>query len=131
MRIKHLTQFLIIAVVIIGVSCGKKGGTDDISGESSKIWKVSKIVGADGDKEKMDRDDKNDQMQFYADGTFTANTSANHTRGTWKHDESTKALVLQFENASVTQNYEIVELSDDKMRLKAGDGSEMIMDAAE
>ncbi len=68
-------------------------------------------------------------MQFYTDGTFTANSAEQHSRGTWQYNESNKALALQFENANVSQNYEVVEVSGNRMRLKTGDGSEMLMEA--
>ncbi len=123
-----LIIFLFSTLLLITSSCKKGGSSSDISGSSSKIWKVAKLTDADGDKEKLDKEEKSDQMQFYADGTFTANSADSHSRGTWKHDQGSNTLTLQFENANVTQNYEVVELSDDKMRLKAGDNSEMVME---
>ncbi len=120
---------ILIALMMIVSACDKKAATNDIAGSSSKLWKVEKLVNANGNREKLGRDQQDDKMQFYADGTFTANSSEQHSRGTWQYDPGKKALSLQFENANVTQNYEVAELTSKRMRLRTGDGSEMLMEA--
>jgi hypothetical protein len=122
---------VLIALMLTVSACDKKAATNDIAGSSSKTWKVEKLVNANGNREKLGRDQQDDKMQFYADGTFTANSSEEHGRGTWQYDAGKKALSLQFENANVTQNYEVVDLTSKKMRLRTGDGSEMLMEAME
>ena len=120
---------LLIAFSITVFACGGKGDVDDIAGSSSKTWKVSKLVNANGNREKLGRDQQDDRMQFYTNGTFTANSSEQHSRGTWQYNKGSKSLALQFEGANVTQNYEVVEASSKRMRLRTGDGSEMVMEA--
>ena len=78
----NLIIFLFTALLLITSSCKKGGSSSDISGSSSKTWKVAKITDADGDKEKIDKDEKNNKMQFYADSTYTANSEDSHSNGT-------------------------------------------------
>jgi len=120
----------LVAWLVILSAC-KGGGASDLAGSSSKTWKVTRLVNANGNREKLGRDQQDDRMQFYTDGTFTANSAEQHGRGTWQYDQGKKTLALQFENANVSQNYEVVEMSDDKVRLRTGDGSEMVMEAQE
>ena len=120
---------LLLVLTLTVFACGKKGAAGDIAGSSSKTWKVTKLVNANGNREKLGRDQQDDRMQFYTDGTFTANSAEQHSRGTWQYNEANKALALQFENANVSQNYEVLEVTSNRMHLKTGDGSEMLMEA--
>jgi hypothetical protein len=47
--------------------------------------------------------------------------------GTWSFMDNT--LSLQFTGTNVTENFKVLELSDDKMKLLADDGSQMILES--
>ncbi|MBC5774190.1 lipocalin family protein [Pontibacter sp. KCTC 32443] len=120
---------LLLAVVL--VSCGgDKAGTESmLSGTSSKTWKAKKETNAEGDKEKLTDAEKEQNLQFYADGRFAMGGASTLQTGTWNYDQAAKKLTLQFEDQNVSENFDVLKLSDDELRLRAGDGSEMVMEA--
>ncbi|WP_242920956.1 lipocalin family protein [Pontibacter liquoris] len=114
------------------VSCGNKDkvGTESmISGPNSKTWTAAKETNASGDKEKLSDAEKAQNMQFYSDGRFAMGGGATLQTGTWAYDQAGKQLSLTFEGQSHSETFEVVKLTDDEMRLKAADGSEMVMEA--
>lgn len=114
------------------VSCGsddKAGSESMISGESNKTWSASKEVNAAGGKEKLSKEEKAQSLQFYADGRFAMGGGSALETGTWAFDPSAKRLSLQFANQNVTENFDVLKLTDDEMRLKAENGSEMVLEA--
>ena len=120
---------MLLAVVL--VSCGgDKAGTESmLSGSGSKTWKAKKELNAEGDKEKLTDAEKDQSMQFYADGRFATGGASTLQTGTWEYDQAAKKLSLQFEGQNVQETFDVLKLSDDELRLKAGDGSEMVMEA--
>lgn len=126
------TRLLTIMLVILLWSCGGKDevGTESmISGGSSKTWKANKELNAAGDKEKLSGEEKQETMQFYADGRFALGGGGALQTGTWTFDQAAKRLSLQFEGQDMTENFEVTKLTNDKMELKAADGSVMQMEA--
>jgi hypothetical protein len=117
-----------LLLLTVLVSCGGKDkvGSDSlISGASSKTWHTDKEVDATGDKEKLSDAEKQQNIQFYADGRFAMGGGAALQTGTWAFDQAAKQLTLNFEGQSNSENFEVLKLTDDEMRLKAADGSEM------
>lgn len=120
---------LLLAVVL--VSCG---GNDDagseslLTGTSSKTWTAKKELNAEGDKEKLTDAEKEQNIQFYADGRFAMGGASTLQTGTWSYDESAKKLTLQFENQDVSETFDVLKMEDDELRLRAADGSEMVME---
>lgn len=117
-------------LVIVLVSCGgdKEGTENMLSGTSSKTWAAKKELNAEGDKEKLTDAEKDQNLQFYADGRFAMGGASTLQTGTWTYDQAAKKLTLQFEDQNVSENFDVVKLSDDELRLKADDGSEMVME---
>ncbi|NEM96678.1 lipocalin family protein [Pontibacter burrus] len=122
---------LTMLLAIVLVSCGgDKAGTESmLSGTSSKTWKAKKETNAAGDKDKLTDAEKEQNIQFYADGRFAMGGASTLQTGTWNYDQAAKKLTLQFENQDMTENFDVLKLSDKELRLRAGDGSEMIMEA--
>ncbi len=113
---------------------GCKSGGDNkeaFYGKGSRTWRVAKETNAEGKKQKLSESEKQDVLRFNADGSFSANTAQGNAEGTWEYDASTKQLTLQFAGASVTESHSVQNLTDSKIELKAGDGSEMTLEAAE
>ena len=124
--------FVTLLLVIVLVSCGGKdsaGSESMLSGTSSKTWKSKKELNAEGDKEKLTDAEKQQNIQFYADGRFAMGGASTLQTGTWSYDQSAKKLTLQFEDQNVSENFDVLKMSDDELRLKAADGSEMVMEA--
>ncbi len=118
--------------MLLLVSCGsneKVGSQSLISGATNKTWSASKETNAAGDKEKISKAEKGQTLQFYADGRFAASGGSALETGTWTFDQSGQKLSLNFENQSVTENFDVIKLTDDEMHLKAADGSVMQLSA--
>lgn len=133
---KGIQQIWVLAFVLVLsmsiVACGDKdkvGSENLITGTNSKTWKANKELDAAGDKEKLTKEEKQETMQFYADGRFALGGGGMLQTGTWSYDQSAKRLSLQFEDQDVTENFEVLKLTDDQMELKAADGSVMKLEA--
>ncbi|WP_347157238.1 lipocalin family protein [Pontibacter chitinilyticus] len=130
MRLWQALCAMLLAVVL--VSCGGKdevGSQSLISGADNKTWKTDRQEDATGDKQKLSDAEKQQNIQFYADGRFAMGGGSSLQTGTWSFDEAAKRLSLQFENENVTQNFDVQKLTDDEMRLKAADGSLMTLES--
>jgi hypothetical protein len=120
-----------LGICLLLVHCGKKGenARKDFYGDGTKTWRVVKAKNAEGKREKLSDAEKRDVLRFNSDGSFSANAAEGNAEGTWTYDPEAKLLTLQFAGATVTESHSVVDLSDDKIRLKAGDGSEMTLEA--
>ena len=67
-------------------------------------------------------------MTFYSNGKFKMKSGTDSMSGTWKINGGS-TLSLEFDNTKVSENFQIIKLSEDDARLKAGDGSELVLDA--
>ncbi|HEX8547904.1 MAG TPA: DUF4923 family protein [Cytophagaceae bacterium] len=123
--------FIFLTLITFFAQCKneKENAMTMIAGEGSKRWKATKEVNAAGEKEKLSKEEKNEIMQFYTNGTFTINAAAESSQGTWTYDDNAKNLSLKFGSANFTENFTVLELEKDEMKLKAGDGSTMIMES--
>ena len=128
MKINYV--LFLLAFLFVIDSCSDKDLTNEqkLSGESSKTWTTKREYNADGDREKLSREDKKETMTFYSNGKFKMKSGTDSMSGTWKIIGGS-TLSLVFFNAEVSENFQIIKLSDDDARLKAGDGSELVLDA--
>ncbi|WP_299822558.1 lipocalin family protein [uncultured Pontibacter sp.] len=125
-------KLITMMLVVVLWSCGgnEEVGTESmLSGASSKTWKANKELNAAGDKDKLTKEEKQETMQFYADGRFALGGGGSLQTGTWTYDQTAKRLSLQFEGQDMTENFEVTKLTDSKMELRATDGSVMQMEA--
>jgi hypothetical protein len=120
-----------LGICFILSSCEKKGESarKEFYGSGTKTWRVVKARNAEGKKEKLSDAEKRDVLRFNSDGSFSANAVEGNAEGTWTYDPDAKLLTLQFAGASITESHSVVDLSNDKIRLKSGDGSEMTLEA--
>lgn len=126
----YLFFFLILAS--FSFSCNRqenKTGRELIAGDSSKTWRASKQTTAAGNNERLSKEERQDVMQFYANGTFTINTANQANNGTWTYNDTNKTLSLQFPDENVTQNFQVMELSAKEMQVRGGDGTAMTLRA--
>ena len=131
--------YLITLIMSIGIVAGcnndtkKEDGTHSTStesflaGDNQKTWKATKETDSEGDKEKLDREEKKEFITFFTNGNFTMGDQAQSSKGTYKHQGST--LMLQFEGEGVSENFTVLNLDKDLLKLRAADGSEMTMKA--
>jgi hypothetical protein len=131
MEVRKLIVLWMLSLSIFFAGCQKGNNKEAFYGKGSKTWHVAKETNASGKKEKLSDAEKQDILRFNSDGTFSANTSQGNAQGNWEYNESAKQLSLQFAGASVTETHTVENLSSDKIKLKAGDGSEMTLEAAE
>lgn len=131
MYTKKIVLFLMLNIAFIAFSCEKKGedARKTFYGDGTKTWRMTKQTNAAGKKEKLSDAEKKDVLRFNSDGTFSANTSEGNAEGSWTYDPSAKLLSLQFAGASVTESHSVVDLTDNQIKLKAGDGSEMTLES--
>lgn len=131
MNTQLLPKMLLLIIFLFSMGCDKKNKDQSenlLSGATSKTWKINKQTDASGDKDKLTQEEKSEVMQFFADGKFTINTQTQSQRGTWTQDQAAKSLTLQFEGANNTETFQVVDLSENAAKLKAADGSEMILE---
>lgn len=130
MEARKLMLLWMLSLSMFVFSCQKKGDSKEaFYGKGSKTWRVAKMTNEDGKREKMSAEEKQDVLRFNSDGSFSANTAQGNAEGKWDYDPAAKLLTLQFAGASVTESHSVVNLSDDKIRLKAGDGAEMTLES--
>jgi hypothetical protein len=131
MHTKKIILFMILNIAFIAFSCEKKGedARKIFYGDGTKTWKMTKQTNAAGKNQKLSDAEKSNLLRFNSDGTFSANTAEGNAEGSWTYDPSAKLLSLQFAGASVTESHSVVDLDDDKVELKAGDGSEMTLES--
>lgn len=111
-------------------SCGEKEATPSqiIAGEGSKSWSASRETSASGEKEKPSKAEKAQTMEFYQNGTFQIRDETKFQTGKWNYNETAKVLELIFEDRpDVAESFQVLELDKTEMKLKAADGSTMLL----
>ena len=124
-----VSNFLIAILLLTG--CGKSSESmsneEKISGQSEKTWKATRETNAEGEKDKLTKEEKKESITFSRNGNVKMSNQDQMMGGTWSFSDNT--LSLQFTGANVTENFKVVELSEDRMKLLAGDGSQMTLEA--
>jgi hypothetical protein len=96
-----------------------------IAGDSEKTWKAKRETNSEGDKDKLTKGEKEQRITFWRNGNVKMGDESQTMDGKWSYSGST--LTLQFAGENVTENFTVLELDDDEMKLRAADGSEMQM----
>jgi hypothetical protein len=96
-----------------------------IAGDSEKTWKAKRETNSEGDKDKLTKAEKEQRITFWRNGNVKMGDETQTLDGKWSYSGST--LTLQFTGENVTENFTVIELEDDEMKLRAADGSEMLM----
>ena len=129
--LKIYFTYLSIVLLLLASSCK---GKDEVataatfSGNESKTWKAEKETTATGDKDKITGAEKGQEMQFFANGSFSMRSSTDNVSGKWTYDPMAKNLSLQFVGSTVTENFQVLSISDDEMKLQ-GSGGTMTLEA--
>ncbi|CAA9274521.1 MAG: hypothetical protein AVDCRST_MAG95-2947 [uncultured Adhaeribacter sp.] len=119
-------------VLLLAVSCKEKntvGNASMLSGADSKTWKTDKETTATGEKDKLTSAEKKEEIQFFANGSFSMRSPTQNASGKWTYDAMAKKLSLQFVGSDKTENFQVSNLSDDELTMVAEDGSQMVLEA--
>ncbi len=124
----------VIMVMFLAIGAGCKSDSNStasasasnlLAGDGQKTWRSTKETDSQGDKERLDREEKKEFITFFNNGNFTMGGSGQSQQGTWKYEGST--LMMQFAGEGVSENFTVLELDKNTLKLRAADGSEMIM----
>jgi len=129
---KNYVTYLSVVLLLLAASCKSKNEVATaatFSGNESKTWKATRETTATGDKDKITGAEKTQQIQFFANGSFSMRSSTENVSGKWTYDAMAKNLSLQFVGSTMTENFQVLNISDDEMKLQAGDGSQMTLEA--
>jgi hypothetical protein len=122
--------FVIVIVMLLMVGCKDKSDSmtneQKIAGDGQKTWVAKRETDATGDKDKITKAEKKEVITFWSNGNVKMTDGNQSQSGQWSFNGGT--LTLAFAGADVSENFTVLELDDDKMKLKAGDGSEMVME---
>jgi type III secretory pathway component EscR len=130
--LNHYLAVFCMTLLIMAVSCKEKntvGTSSDISGNESKTWKTTKETTASGDKDKLTSEEKKQEIQFFANGSFSMRSPTQNASGKWIYDNMARTLMLQFVGSENTENFQVLNLTSDDMTLQAADGTQMILEA--
>ncbi len=131
---KLLTLLFLTTVLSVFTACQREEEQDPqtrIAGENSKVWHTVSATSASGTREQLSRDEINEVMQFYTNGTFTINTLTDHGSGTWFYDPAANTLTLQFGGRENREVFQVEKLTSKEMKLRAPDQSERTLQAEE
>jgi Lipocalin-like domain len=130
--LNHYLTFFCLSFFLLAVSCKEKntvGSSTNISGNESKTWKTEKETTAGGEKDKLSSEEKKQEIQFFANGSFSMRSPSQNSSGKWTYDGMARTLTLQFVGSDMTENFQVLNLTDDEMTLQAADGSKMELKA--
>jgi len=130
--LKNYFTLLSFLLVMFAAGCQKKNEVTTpatFSGTESKTWKAERETTASGDKDKITSTEKTQEMQFFANGSFSMRSSTQNVSGKWTYDAMGKNLALQFVGSDMTENFQVLSINDDEMKLQAADGSTMMLEA--
>jgi hypothetical protein len=108
-------------------ACNNKSMTNEekIAGKDVKTWEATRETNAQGDKDKLSREEKKQTITFSRDGNVNMGDGNEMMSGRWSLAGNN--LALEFTGSNVSENFTVLKLDKDEMKLKAGDGSELTM----
>lgn len=122
-------QMYIWVVVLLAFACNNKSDSltneEKIAGKEEKTWEATRETNAEGDKDKLTRAEKKQTITFWRNGNVKMGDGEQMMSGQWTLQGDN--LALQFTGSDVSENFTLLELDKDEMKLKAADGSELIM----
>lgn len=126
MRPLIFTFFSFLLIFGCGGKDSNLSNEEKISGKDEKTWKATRETDAQGDKDKLTREEKKELITFNRNGNVKMSNEDQIMGGTWSYTNNT--LSLQFTGTNVTENFTVLELEKDRMKLLAEDGSQMTLE---
>lgn len=125
MKTKMMYAWLLVVAVMAG--CGGKELTNEekIAGTEEKTWKAKRETTSSGSVDPLTRDEKQETVTFWKNGNVKMSNGTETMSGQWSLEANT--LKMKFTGSEVSENFDVMELEKDNMKLKAGDGSVLTM----
>lgn len=98
---------------------------EKIAGQDEKTWQATRETNADGDKDKLTRQEKKQTITFWRNGNVKMGDGNESMSGQWSLQGDN--LALEFTGSNVSENFTLLSLDKDEMKLRAADGSELTM----
>lgn len=118
-----------LMIILVTVGCGNKSDSlsveEKIAGGEQKTWSATRETNAEGDKDKLTKEEKKERITFWRNGNVKMGNDNEMMSGQWSYSGNT--LSMQFTGSDVSENFTVLELDEDIIKLKAGDGSELTM----
>ena len=129
--LRYLTSLLaLVALFLVGCNQENKvGETNMLYGTDSKTWTTDKETSASGEKVAQTDADKKTELKFYANGSFNMTSPTQTMQGNYTFDQAAKKITLTPTGAPNSMSFDVVNLTNDKITLKAPDGSQMMLEA--
>ncbi len=116
-------------ILLLVFACNNKSDSltneEKIAGKEEKTWEATRETNAEGDKDKLTRTEKKQTITFWRNGNVKMGDGDEMMSGQWTLQGTN--LALQFTGSDVSENFTLLKLDKDEMKLKAADGSELIM----
>ena len=137
MKLQSLFSFryfasLLVLVSLFAASCsndkGKVEGVNMLYGTDSKVWKTAKQTDATGDKVKQTNAQEGEQLRIFANGTYNMTGATGAVNGKYTFDQAGKSLTMTPDGATTSNTFAVETLTDDKLTLKAADGSALMLE---
>ena len=128
--LRYLTSLLLVALFAVG--CNQKnevGDTSMLYGTDSKTWTTDKETSATGEKISQTDADKKTELKFYANGSYNMASPQQSMQGKYTFDQTANKITLTPEGSPTSMSFDVVNLTKDKITLKAPDGSQMMLEA--
>jgi hypothetical protein len=127
---QRINQLMALLITIVFLSaCGGKSddmtAEEKIAGKDEKTWKAKRETDATGDADRLTRDEKRETITFWRNGNVKMGNGDQVTSGQWSLEGNN--LRLHFTGSDVTENFQVIDLDKNELKLKAGDGSELTM----
>ena len=137
MKLQSLFSFryfasLLVLVSLFAASCsndkGKVEGVNMLHGTDSKVWKTAKQTDATGDKVKQTDAQKGEQLRIFANGTYNMTGATGAVNGKYTFDQAGKSITMTPDGGTTSNTFAVETLTDDKLTLKAADGSALMLE---
>jgi hypothetical protein len=130
--VNHYRALFFVTLLLLAASCNTKekvGTAATIAGNESKTWKTTKETTGAGEKDKLSSAEKKQEIQFFANGSFSMRSPTENASGKWTYDTMARTLTLQFVGSENTETFQVLKLTDDEMTLQGADNSTMELEA--
>jgi hypothetical protein len=124
--LKKFMGIFTLLLFLVAAGCKDKntvGTAATISGTDSKTWKATRETNASGDKDKITGAEKQQEIQFFQNGSFSMRSASENASGKWTYDPMGKSLQMQFVGSDMTENFQVLSLTDDEMKLQGSNGT--------